>query len=284
MHVFASEVVLDRLRNHDRGSQVEVGKAARHLGVAPRYAVLGGASGAAPGTVASAVFSLTQGWGRWRWGCGIRYETRYIFGMFSPRDADAVLRELGSKFPLALVRATDAARDDLRDFRAWRPDWLQGMFQREVAGLVHARIWTHLMAELDGISDIELRTEEPFREARVVTPLGRAFKVRVKRHSEGDRISSYPTASDLQFWGGAVVTFEGLEEVPLAAGYRWQAAAGEVGAAVISYREGKESLVWAVEVDGESGDGVVPLRYNPILPELPRVDLASSLHQEESGT
>lgn len=204
--------------------------------------------------------------------------------MFSPQDSDSVLGEIGSKFPLALVHATDAARDDLRELRSLKPDWLQGMFQREVAGIVHARIWEHLRAELDGVGGITFRTEEPYREVRIVTPLGRTFKVRVKRHSEGDRISSYPTPSDLQFWGGAVVTFEGLEEVPLAAGYRWQAATNDVGAPVISYREGKENVVWAVEVDAGAAGGVEPLRYTPILPSLPQVDLAASVRDEESGT
>jgi hypothetical protein len=115
------------------------------------------------------------------------------------------------------------------------------MFQREVAGIVHARIWTHLTAELDGIGGIALRTEEPYREVRVVTPLGRTFKVRVKRHSEEDKISSYPTPSDVHFWGGALVTFEGLEEIPLAAGYRWEAARGEIDLATGVREEGSNT-------------------------------------------
>ena len=204
--------------------------------------------------------------------------------MFSPRDPDIVLEELGDKFPLALVRATDAARSDLRELRTWKREWLQSMFQREVAGIVHARIWDHLTADLDGVEGIEFRTEEPFREVRIVTAFGRTFKVRVKRHSEGDKIRSYPTPSDLEFWGGAVVTFEGLEEIPLAAGYRWEAGTGEVGAPVISYREGKENVIWAVEVDAAAAGGVAPLRYTPILPTLPQIDLAASQREEESGT
>ncbi|WP_211374002.1 hypothetical protein [Cellulomonas fimi] len=205
--------------------------------------------------------------------------------MFSPRESETVLSELGSKFPLALVRATDAARGDLRSLRRWRSDWLQGMFQREVAGIVHARIWAHLMAELDSVDGVTFRTEEPYREVRVVTPLGRTFKVRVKRHSEGDRISSYTTPSDVEFWGGAVLSFDGLEEVPLAAGYRWEAATGDVGAPVISYREGKENVIWAVEVDAGQADAAAPLRYTPIAPPgLPKIDLAASRRDAESGT
>ncbi len=166
--------------------------------------------------------------------------------------------------------------------RAWQPGWFPTMFQREVAGIVHARIWAYLTAELEDVDGIAFRTTEPFREVRIVTPLARTFKVRVKRHSEEDRISSYPTPSDLEFWGGVAATFEGLEEVPLAAGYRWDAATGEVGVPVISYREGKDNVVWAVEVDADAAGGAVPLRYTPILPELPQIDLAAGVRDEET--
>ncbi len=202
--------------------------------------------------------------------------------MFSPRESDDVLGELGDKFPLALVRATERARDDLRALRAWQPRWVATMFQREVAGIVHARIWDYVTSDLDGVDGISLRTSEPYREVRISTPLGRTFRVRVKRHSESDRISSYPTPSDLEFWAGAEPTFEGLEDIPLAAGYRWEAETGDVGAPVISYREGKHNVIWAVEVDGGVASGTTPIRYTPIpTPELPTIDLARGTREEE---
>jgi hypothetical protein len=146
---------------------------------------------------------------------------------------------------------------------------------------------SHLTGELDGVDGISFRTEEPFRVAAVSTPLGRTFTVRVKRHSEADRISSYPTPSDLEFWGGAKVTLDGLDDVPLAAGYRWDAVTGQIGAPVISYREGKDNVIWAVEVDAGASGETVPITYTPILPDLPQVDLAADLadeRAEESGT
>lgn len=202
--------------------------------------------------------------------------------MFSPRDSEAVLGELGSKFPLALVNATNAARDDLSELRQWRPNWLVGMFQREIAGIVHSRIWSHLTSELDGVDGINFRTEEPFRVAAVSTPLGRTFTVRVKRHSETDRISSYPTLPDLQFWGGARVTLDGLDDVPLAAGYRWDSTTGQIGAPVLSYREGKDNVIWAVEIDAGAPGGAIPITYTPILPDLRQVDLAADLATERA--
>lgn len=205
--------------------------------------------------------------------------------MFSPLDADAVLEELGSKFPLALVRAVDSARADLRALRAWKPDWLVGLFQREVAGVIHARIWTYLTAELDGIDGITFRTDEPHREIAVSAAMGRTFRLRVKRHSDGDQISSYPTSSDLAFWDGkADASFEGLEEIHLAAGYRWDPTTADIGAPVISYREGKSNVIWAVEVDAGHGDAAVPMSYVPIPPSLPQVDFAASERDGESDT
>lgn len=201
--------------------------------------------------------------------------------MFSPRESEAVLEELGDKFPLALVRATDAAREDLSDLRSWRPDWIVAMFQREVAGILHSRIWAHLMSELEDVEGITFHTQEPFREICTTTPMGRTFKMRVKRHSEDDRISSYSTASDLEIWGGAVVTFSGMEQITLAAGYRWISETGEVGAPVISYREGKDNVIWAVEVDAGIAGSATSLHYTPILPPLPGVELAAADRDEE---
>ena len=205
----------------------------------------------------------------------------YIFRMFTPRDRQALLDELGDKFPRALVVATDAARADYESFRRAYPDWVQGMFQREIGGIIHARIWAHLLPELEGVGGVGVRDREPYREVTVTTGTGRTIKIRVKRHSEDDQISSYPTPSDLAFWGGAVVTFDGMEEVPLAAGYRWLAETGEIGSPVISYREGKLNVVWAVELERGGLQGIEPVRYTEIAPTLPEVDLKGASGVEE---
>lgn len=190
-----------------------------------------------------------------------------------------MLDELGDKFPHALVTATDGAREDLQEMRTWKPSWFPSMFQREIAGVVHARIWARLQQELDGVGDIKLVTREPFREVHISTLMGRTYTLRVKRHREGDRISSYSTLSDVEFWGGVVATFDGMEEVSLAAGYRWNSLSGTVGQPVISYREGKENIIWAVELDHGVELGA-PLRRTPILPTLPVIDLAGADEDE----
>lgn len=201
--------------------------------------------------------------------------------MFSPHDPDAVLAEVGDKFLLALVRATAAAGDDLTLMRAWQPRWCAGMFQREIAGLVHSRIWWYLTHDLRGMDGVQLHTKEPHREVRLVGPLGRTVAVRIKRHSDQDRISSYPTASDIEFWGGSRHTVGGMEEITLAAGYRWDREQEQVGPAVISYREGRDNLVWAVEVEAPDGP-TGPLRYVSVAPRQWEVDLPTRTAVEEA--
>lgn len=57
--------------------------------------------------------------------------------MFTPRDSQSVLDDIGDKFPLALLRATDNARDDYAAFRAAFPSWVLRMFERDLANLIH---------------------------------------------------------------------------------------------------------------------------------------------------
>lgn len=201
--------------------------------------------------------------------------------MFSPRDSVAVLDEVGDKFLGALVRAMGAASRDYQEFRTWRPEWVAGMFEREVAGIIHTRLWAHLGSELDGVENVTLHAAEPNREISIVTPLGRLYRLRAKRHSDRDRISSYPTASDQRFWGEPVAAFEEMDAICLAVGYRWDAEARAIGDAVVSYREGKNRVVWAYVVEqGAAGNAATPIVRSPIEPTLPMIDLLTATEDE----
>jgi hypothetical protein len=204
---------------------------------------------------------------------------------FSPHDSDVVLSDLGSKFVLGLVRATDGARHDFAELRAWRPSWVADMFERGLANVIHERLWSHLAQELEGVDGITLTSREPLREVAVTTLSGRTYHLRFKRHSDRDSISSYPTRSDIAFWtGGSHDQFDGMEVVSLAAGYRWDRERRELGAPVISFRETKSRVAWAVEVDEGAADAALPFTYTPIvLPGLPPVDLHGSA-AEDAGT
>lgn len=64
-----------------------------------------------------------------------------------------------------------------------------------------------------------------------------------------------------------------LEAITLGAGYRWIAEERRVGPAVISYRDGKDNPIWAVELD-EPDEGTDIIGWRPITrPDLPTVDL-----------
>ena len=156
---------------------------------------------------------------------------------------------------------------------------------RGVANLIHERIWAHLVVELqpllaDGVSLID---REPTREVAVQLETGRTYRLRFKRHSDRDLISSYSTRTDVAFWGGpAAGTLGGMEEVRLAAGYRWNAETRDLGATVVSYREGKSNPIWAVEINA-GGAGAAPISWSPASPNLPLVDLERALNADVEG-
>jgi len=188
--------------------------------------------------------------------------------MFSPHDQRAVLSGLGDKFLKDLVSSVRGAREDLAELREWRSAWFPSMSERCLANLIHDRIWARLVAAVDGNPDIETVDREPFREIWI----SQNYQVRVKRHHPEDEISTYPTAAALEFWvhGSQLPS---LETITLGAGYRWIAQERRVGPAVISYRDGKDNPIRAVELD-EPGEGTDTIGWRPVTrPDLPTVDL-----------
>lgn len=205
--------------------------------------------------------------------------------MFSPRDSQAVLDDLGDKLPYAVMRATDLARQDYAKLRATFPDWMPRFFERDAANVIHSRIWAHLEDELDSADGIECVSREPHRQINVQAPTGRMYTMRVKRHGLRDRIRSYPTLSDVRFWSGGFQqdAIEGLERINLAVGYRWDTYTREIGPAVISYREGKNNVFWAVTIEEGHAGGTGPFTYTPIVPQLPVVDLRDGLESSDEA-
>ena len=197
-----------------------------------------------------------------------------------------VLGELGDKVVAAIGRSTDGARDDFVEFRRWRPEWVPPMSQRGVANLIHERIWAHLTLELQPLlaDGVRLIDREPLREVAVQLDSGRTYRLRFKRHSHRDLVRSYPTFSSLAFWGGPALapTLDGMEEIHLAAGYRWVTETSDVGAAVGSYREGKTNPIWVVEINAGAA-GTAPISWSHATPNLPLVDLEQALDDDVEG-
>ena len=74
-------------------------------------------------------------------------------------------------------------------------------------------------------------------------------------------------------------TLEGLEEIRLAVGYRSAADAREIEAPVLSLRDGKDNVIWAIELDEPAAGAKIT--WKPIDPTLPSIDLGDL--GDESG-
>lgn len=199
--------------------------------------------------------------------------------MISPDKPDQVLDALGDKFLHALVGAVSGARDDLDAMREWRPGWFPPMSDRCLANLIHDRLWAHMLG-LEGDHDaVTMHESGATREI-----VAGQFRLRLKRHHPDDRVSNYPTQTALDFWiqhNNGVLP--GLEEITLAAGYRWDKEVKAIGAPVISYRDGQENVIWAMELlGGTAADvvnpaddgGLTPITWTSVPgPELPVIDV-----------
>lgn len=199
--------------------------------------------------------------------------------MFSYPSHDAVLPELGDKVVGAVAAATGLTRADLALYRDMHPDWVRAHSERGLANWVHDRMWDHLGKLLDGSDGVELIERGVDREIRI----GLRYVARVKRHDRSEKIRTYPTRSAIAFWAQSS-QLEGLEEVSLAFGYRWDVDARAIRGPVISLRDGhNQPPIWLVELDEEAGQAGTPISYTPIEPTLPQIDLYEGLDDAQEG-
>ncbi|WP_092535427.1 hypothetical protein [Amycolatopsis arida] len=197
--------------------------------------------------------------------------------MFSYPPAEDVLRDLGDKVVGALVDATKAARDDLAEYRLTHAAWVADHSERGLANWIHDRLWAHLRRELTDVDQVSLTDLGNKREVTV----GLRYRARVKRHDLTDKVRSYPTKAAVAFWTQSD-TLEGLEEIRLGFGYRWDPEERLIGSTVISLRDGLDKeTVWAVVVDIESTAGTTTFTWEPVDPSLPQIDLYETAENVE---
>lgn len=201
--------------------------------------------------------------------------------MISPTSSDDVLAALGDKFLSAVSRSVVEARRDVFEMREWRPGWFPTMHSRCLSNLIHDRIWAHLVAAVEADASAVVREDGPTREIQV----GTNFLLRIKRHRGGNRISTYPTQTALAFYVQAdQQAIDGLELITLAAGYRWDKELREIKAPVISYRDGKDNPLWAVELE-EPQAGSTTIRWTPVDgPDLPSIDFGDLNEADDAGS
>ncbi|MGH3616012.1 MAG: hypothetical protein ACRDRK_26155 [Pseudonocardia sp.] len=121
----------------------------------------------------------------------------------------------------------------------------------------------------------------PTRELYV----GTRYRLRVKKHDIDGAIATFLTQGALDFLEQEPATLDGLDEVRLIAGYGWDPELREVGAAVISLRDGHDKVIWKHELDEPTGG--VTATTTPILPPTgprpPRIERAGDTESEQSN-
>jgi hypothetical protein len=196
-------------------------------------------------------------------------------------DSEQVLADLGDRFVNSFISAVDGAREDFAELRAWQPSWFPSFTGRFTANFLHERIWDRLVRAVDGVEGIHISDREPVRELRS----GTAYLIRIKRHHPGDRISAYPTEASSAFWSNSQLTLDGMEAFSLALGYYWDADLRAVGDAILSFRDGRDNPIWAIQLRNDTGNAA-GFAWAPVAPDLPEIDLSRVVREaeEESGS
>ncbi len=191
---------------------------------------------------------------------------------------DQVISDLGALFIHAVINAVSLARRDYDQYRGEHPDWCSSHANRTLACFIHDRIWFHLIAAIGEMDNVAIRDNDPTREVWYQNQ----YQIRIKRHSSTDMISTYPTATAVEFWSNGQATIPGLESHTLALGYRWDPELREVCETILSYRTGIEEPVWAAVLKGTQ-ENISGFTWEPISPQLPDIDLSAIVFEEKEG-
>ncbi|MGY3515095.1 hypothetical protein ACVMYR_02130 [Micromonospora sp. PTRAS2] len=193
--------------------------------------------------------------------------------MISHPTFEQVLEDLGDKVITGMGRAAQAARGDLLKYRRENPLWVADSTERGLANWIHDRLWTHLVGELDHLSEVYVHDKEPSRELWV----GVRYRLRIKRHGQSGEISTYPTLAAMSFFTQGQEAFEGLEVIRLCAGYIWEKEERDMGEAVLSLRASRDKVIWCRPLpfagEARTGGEVRPFPVTPTAePKAPLID------------
>lgn len=190
---------------------------------------------------------------------------------------DSVLADLGTDFVGSFIEAVDGAREDFDALRGWKPAWFANFTNRFTVNFLHERIWDRLVRAIEGSPNIKVIDREPTREIHS----GQQYLIRIKRHGQHNQIAAYPTEGSSLFWSNSTLTLDGLESFALALGYEWDADLRAVGDAVLSFRDGKDSPIWAIRL---TSDAAAPtgFSYVPVSPARPELDLSGIAAEKDA--
>jgi hypothetical protein len=175
-------------------------------------------------------------------------------------SAEDVTTDLGDKVMSSLAVVVAQTRADLTVYRRTFPLWASQGTDRGLLSWCHDRAWAHLSRLFDDLDRVSFVDRPPLREMYV----GTRYRMRWKKHDLEDRVSTYPTQTALGFLEQDLATLDGLEEVRLVAGYRWDPVLREIGTGILTLRDGNENIVWSHVLD-EPVDGSVT-EVTPIVP------------------
>lgn len=205
--------------------------------------------------------------------------------MNSYPDSDTVLEDLGDKVLEAFSEATSEARADLARYRRDSPEFVIDASPRGLANWIHDRLMRRLINAAEGIDHMSVVERGPTREI-FVSGSALLYRIRVKRHDVVGNVSTYPTQGALEFLEQTFQpTLDGLFEVRLILGYRWEADAYEIGPTVLSLRDGMKNIIWLVKLDrpGYTDSGATDLR-SPSPPGQPRIGLFPDSVETDLGS
>lgn len=204
--------------------------------------------------------------------------------MFSFSNSDVVLAGLGDKVQHAISRAVALTRDDLKAYRSAYPLWMPRHGARGLANWIQDHLWSHVVAELDGLDEVVIFEAGVTRELVVHD----RFRIRIKRHHLTGDVSSYPTQTALDFLEQPSGQLPGLETVHLIAGYEWDKDELRIVRPVLSLRDGTDSMIWLVELPDapDAPDSVVelPKSDGPVPPGVELRSLPEAESQAEELT
>lgn len=180
---------------------------------------------------------------------------------------EEVFDGLGDKVINILGQAVILTRQDLERYQQALPGFVPQHSQRGLANWISDRLWHHVMTLSDGIPDIFIFDKGATREMVV----GFNYRLRIKRHDKKARVEAIPTQTALEFFSQPPVQLqlEGLEQVNLTAGYIWLKDSHEIGPAVLSFRDGKDNVIWCEELPDTAQLPVVEPLHAGEEPEKP---------------
>lgn len=130
--------------------------------------------------------------------------------------------------------------------------------------------------------EVSFVDQMPTREIYV----GTRYRMRVKKHDIEGGVSTFLTQGALDFLEQQPMALDGLDEIRLITGYRWDPELREIGAAVISLRDGSDRVIWMHDLDdppGGAGATTTPL-LPPSQPRLPEVTMPGDAGRDQGGS